>query len=142
VFLLSCIPSHVALCIIKPGVVPASTGDNGAYDSGGLSLSVDDPASQPYVVATGGTRLFLTSGQVDDHESTWDTNNTIRAGASGGGASSVWSLPFWQIRSSKADRSFFWVSKRSIRRVPFVQRGEFFLDITVRLEEEHRDGAH
>ena len=32
----------------------AATGDQGAYDGGGSSLAVDDPASQPYVTAVGG----------------------------------------------------------------------------------------
>ncbi len=73
----------------------AATGDNGAYDSGGV-LSVDDPASQPYVVAVGGTSLFLNPDGSYSHESTWNTNNTVRGGAGGGGISAVWSLPDWQ----------------------------------------------
>jgi kumamolisin len=81
---------------VQGQTIYASTGDNGAYDSGGSVLSVDDPASQPYVVATGGTRLFLTPGRAYDHESTWNADNTIASGAGGGGASVVWGQPSWQ----------------------------------------------
>jgi subtilase family serine protease len=73
----------------------AAAGDNGAYDSGSR-LSVDDPASQPYVVATGGTQLFVKSDGTHSYESVWNTNNTVRGGAGGGGISSVWSIPSWQ----------------------------------------------
>ncbi len=73
----------------------ASAGDNGAFD-GGPGLSVDDPASQPYVVGTGGTRLFLNSDRSYQSESTWNQSNTARGGASGGGISAVWSIPSWQ----------------------------------------------
>ena len=73
----------------------ASSGDKGAYDNG-FSLSVDDPASQPYVVGVGGTQLFLNSDGSYGHETTWNVNNTIRGGAGGGGVSSVWSIPSWQ----------------------------------------------
>ena len=37
----------------------AAAGDSGAYDDGS-TLSVDDPASQPYVTGVGGTSLYLT----------------------------------------------------------------------------------
>ncbi len=40
----------------------AAAGDSGAYDdSSSHSLVVDDPASQPYVVGVGGTRLTVNS---------------------------------------------------------------------------------
>jgi len=73
----------------------AASGDNGAYDNG-AALSVDDPASQPYVIATGGTRLFLDADAGYEYETTWNTDNTVRGGASGGGFSSIWPTPFWQ----------------------------------------------
>lgn len=73
----------------------AAAGDSGAYDNGS-TLSVDDPASQPYVVGVGGTRLAVASGQSYLRESAWNTNNTVAGGAGGGGVSAVWSIPSWQ----------------------------------------------
>ncbi|HEX5322700.1 MAG TPA: protease pro-enzyme activation domain-containing protein [Capsulimonadaceae bacterium] len=71
----------------------ASSGDSGAYDNGS-SLSVDDPASQPYVVGVGGTHLSLSSGAYSK-ESTWN-NGSASAGAGGGGVSKIWAIPSWQ----------------------------------------------
>ncbi|HYK89156.1 MAG TPA: S53 family peptidase [Acidobacteriota bacterium] len=73
----------------------AAAGDNGAYDGGGV-LSVDDPASQPYVNGVGGTSLFVNPDGTYNHETTWNVNNTIKGGAGGGGISSFWSIPSWQ----------------------------------------------
>jgi kumamolisin len=73
----------------------ASSGDSGAYDDGS-TLSVDDPASQPYMVGTGGTQLYVNSGETYNYETTWNVNNTVSGGAGGGGISSVWSIPSWQ----------------------------------------------
>ncbi|GFO67347.1 hypothetical protein GMLC_09260 [Geomonas limicola] len=73
----------------------AAAGDSGAYDNGS-TLSVDDPASQPYVVGVGGTRLAVASGQSYLRESAWNTNNTVAGGAGGGGVSALWSIPSWQ----------------------------------------------
>ena len=60
------------------------------------TLSVDDPASQPYMVGVGGTQLFVNSDGSYNHETTWNVNNTVSGGASGGGISSLWSIPAWQ----------------------------------------------
>lgn len=73
----------------------AASGDSGAYDDGS-TLSVDDPASQPYMVGVGGTQLFVGSGETYDHETTWNVNGTVSGGAGGGGISSVWPIPSWQ----------------------------------------------
>ena len=73
----------------------AASGDSGAYDNGS-TLSVDDPASQPYMVGVGGTQLFVNAGETYDYETTWNVNNTVSGGASGGGVSSLWSIPSWQ----------------------------------------------
>jgi kumamolisin len=73
----------------------AAAGDSGAYDNGS-TLSVDDPASQPYMVGTGGTQLFVNSGETYNYETTWDVNNTVSGGAGGGGVSTLWSIPTWQ----------------------------------------------
>jgi hypothetical protein len=61
-------------------------------------LSADDPASQPYVTAVGGTTIDkATSPPV---EQTW--NDGAGNGAGGGGISAVWPQPSWQGRSTVA----------------------------------------
>jgi kumamolisin len=65
----------------------AAAGDNGANDNG-RSLSVDDPASQPYVTGVGGTTLSTGSGASYLSEKAWING--------GGGASAVWPLPYYQ----------------------------------------------
>jgi kumamolisin len=69
----------------------AASGDAGAYDDG-QSLSVDDPASQPYVTATGGTTLKTAADQSYLGETTWWDG---KAGG-GGGISTFWPIPSWQ----------------------------------------------
>src|SRR5690242_8373708 len=79
----------------------AASGDSGAYDNG-TSLSVDDPSSQPYVTGTGGTQLFVGSGESYARESSWNVNGTASGGAGGGGVSSVWNIPTWQTGITSA----------------------------------------
>jgi len=73
----------------------AATGDSGSEDCYGppnsydTSLQVDDPASQPYVTAVGGTSLQSTNPL---YETAWNSDG----GAGGGGISSVWPMPSWQ----------------------------------------------
>jgi kumamolisin len=69
----------------------SAAGDSGADDNGS-SLSVDDPSSQPYVVAVGGTSLTTSSTGARSAETTWDDSS----GGGGGGISTVWSIPTWQ----------------------------------------------
>lgn len=76
-------------------VLYAAAGDSGAYDDGS-NLSVDDPASQPYVVGVGGTKLFLNSDGSYSHETTWSSGNGPGNEGGGGGKSVVWSIPSWQ----------------------------------------------
>jgi kumamolisin len=71
----------------------AASGDAGAY-SDQSKLSVIDPASQPFVVAVGGTRLMTQGGTYDD-ETTWN-NGSPSQGAGGGGVSALWVQPSWQ----------------------------------------------
>jgi kumamolisin len=73
----------------------AASGDSGAYENGS-TLSVGDPASQPYMVGVGGSQLYVNSGETYNYETTWNVNNTISGGAGGGGVSSVWGIPTWQ----------------------------------------------
>lgn len=80
----------------------AAAGDSGAYsDYPNTKLVVLDPASQPYMVATGGTSLTVnsTTGAYVS-ESVW--NNGVGNGAGGGGVSSVWAIPSWQANISTA----------------------------------------
>jgi kumamolisin len=69
----------------------SASGDVGSKDNGS-SLSVDDPSSQPYVVAVGGTTLSTSSSGVRTNETTWNNSS----GAGGGGISHVWTIPAWQ----------------------------------------------
>jgi subtilase family serine protease len=81
----------------------AAAGDAGAYDDG-QSLSVDDPASQPYVVASGGTTLSVNADGSYNSESSWGIpaqgQNDAQGG--GGGISSVWPIPSWQANIATA----------------------------------------
>ena len=71
----------------------AATGDLGAY-ANDSTLSVSDPAAQPFAVAVGGTHLN-TSGGAYAGEYVWN-NGSPTAGAGGGGVSIVWNQPTWQ----------------------------------------------
>lgn len=78
----------------------AAAGDSGAYDdfdvNSSLTLMVDDPASQPYVVGVGGTRLTVNpQNGAYGKESVW--NDGLGVGAGGGGVSTFWPIPSWQI---------------------------------------------
>jgi kumamolisin len=70
----------------------AAAGDDGADDNGS-SLSVDDPAAQPYVVGVGGTTMTTNSNQTIASETTWDESSSS---AGGGGISTVWPIPSYQ----------------------------------------------
>jgi len=80
----------------QPGIViTAASGDNGylnwdATGSSGKGL-LDFPASSPYVVAVGGTRLSLEAGGAWAGETVW---NGYHAG--GGGCSAVFTAQPWQ----------------------------------------------
>lgn len=54
---------------------------------------VDFPASCPYVLAAGGTRMVAANGSIDS-ETVW--NDGTRGGATGGGYSKVFPRPSWQ----------------------------------------------
>jgi kumamolisin len=72
----------------------AASGDDGSYDCFGFPmLSVDDPASEPWVAGVGGTALntSVASGQ-PQHEVTWNQGSN----AGGGGVSRFWTAPAWQ----------------------------------------------
>lgn len=91
----------------------AAAGDSGAYDDyPKTTLVVDDPASQPYVVGVGGTRLTVNAATgAYGSESVW--NDGKGKGAGGGGVSTVWAIPSWQKNVST-------VSSKTKRNVPDV----------------------
>lgn len=74
----------------------AAAGDSGAYDDyPSTTPAVDDPASQPYIVGVGGTRLAVNSvNGAYASEVVW--NNGLGNGAGGGGVSGFWPIPTWQ----------------------------------------------
>jgi hypothetical protein len=79
-----------------------AAGDNGSDDcntfetptpvSGQNPLSVDDPASQPYVVSVGGTTIDAATQP--PLEQVW--NDGADGGGGGGGISQSWTMPAWQ----------------------------------------------
>jgi kumamolisin len=76
----------------------AASGDGGAYDCPGgypNQLAVDNPASDPYVTAVGGTTLSL-NGSGYGSESAWNWVSHSPPLGSGGGLSGQFSRPAWQ----------------------------------------------
>ncbi|MBV8212896.1 MAG: S8 family serine peptidase [Verrucomicrobia bacterium] len=83
--------------------VLVSAGDNGAYGrTGGFSnpaqLNAPDPGSQPLVTCVGGTTLTTGPGEVYNGEEVWN-RLALGFGATGGGVSSYWPIPSWQLPS-------------------------------------------
>ena len=77
----------------------SSAGDDGSDDCAGhaaspvsAALSVDDPASQPYVTSVGGTTIV--NPTEPPAETVWNNGND--GGAGGGGISETWAMPSWQ----------------------------------------------
>jgi kumamolisin len=78
--------------------VCAAAGDDGSSDIRDQSqddgkLHVDFPASSPFALACGGTRLEAANGKIT-REVVW--NEGRQDGATGGGVSQVFDLPSWQ----------------------------------------------
>jgi hypothetical protein len=79
--------------------VVAASGDSGSEDCNApgifndTQLEVDDPASQPWVTAVGGTELD--SLGPPPGESVWNTG--VFEGTTGGGNSRLWTMPSWQL---------------------------------------------
>jgi subtilase family serine protease len=91
--------------------ITAASGDNGSEDcadSNGVpqpQLAVDDPASQPYVTAVGGTSLAAVGPRPT--EVVWNSSANaadvpFQPGAGGGGRSSLWPMPANQLDASPA----------------------------------------
>ena len=76
--------------------VCAAAGDTGSDDSAGDGkVHVDFPASSPFVLACGGTKLTASSSAITA-EVVWHASNTS---ATGGGISDVFDLPTYQQAS-------------------------------------------
>jgi kumamolisin len=76
--------------------VLAAAGDQGADDGDATGTpTVDFPASSPYVVGCGGTRLTLTSSSSVSQEVVWNDLSSGE-GATGGGVSELFALPSYQ----------------------------------------------
>jgi Pro-kumamolisin, activation domain/Fibronectin type III domain/IPT/TIG domain len=83
----------------------ASAGDDGSDDCAGhasnpvaTNLSVDDPASQPYVTSVGGTTI--TNATEPPAETVWNNGNA--GGGAGGGISEAWAMPPWETATAVA----------------------------------------
>lgn len=75
--------------------VLAASGDNGTSDgSTNGTATVDFPASSPYVVGCGGTKLTIAGGEIST-EVAWN-ELSANEGATGGGVSEVFALPSYQ----------------------------------------------
>lgn len=75
--------------------VTVACGDNGSGDGeSGTQPHVDFPASSPYALACGGTRLTALDGVISA-EVVWN-QSSAGEGATGGGVSSAFGLPAWQ----------------------------------------------
>ncbi len=76
--------------------ITVASGDSGSSD-GGTGDHVDFPASSPNVLACGGTALTASNGQRQS-EVVWN-DQASGGGATGGGVSTVFSLPSWQANA-------------------------------------------
>ncbi len=75
--------------------ITVASGDNGSSDGVTDGKNhVDFPASSPHVLAAGGTRVTVANGAIDQ-ETVW--NDGAQGGATGGGFSSVFTRPAWQM---------------------------------------------
>jgi kumamolisin len=96
--------------------VLAAAGDSGSADGDNDGKShCDFPASSPYVLSCGGTRLSLSASGGIAREVVW--NDGTGGGATGGGVSSVYPVPAWQSGAGVPDNAD---SGRAGRGVPDV----------------------
>jgi subtilase family serine protease len=106
----------------------SATGDQGSEDCNGQSgplgfspsLAVDDPSSQPFVTAVGGTTLSSLGPRPT--EKVWNNGGGLGGllgtapGAGGGGKSSFWAMPSYQSSAP----SFLHVAQSGARETPDV----------------------
>jgi kumamolisin len=94
--------------------VCAASGDNGSSDGvNDAADHVDFPASSPFALACGGTRLEAVGGGISA-EVVW--NDGANNGASGGGISSFFALPGWQagVKATGTQGQPIALSKRGV----------------------------
>lgn len=79
--------------------ITVAAGDSGSSDGvNDGSVNVDFPASSPYVLACGGTKIILSADDSSiDSEIVWNEGTTS---AGGGGVSDFFALPDYQINSN------------------------------------------
>jgi kumamolisin len=92
----------------------AATGDSGAYECGNSNIAVQDPSTQPYFTAVGGTS-FGSFDPGSDPNPTYPTgqeviwNNGCSStgchGSDGGGVSTLWGDPGFQAGAPGVDES-------------------------------------
>jgi kumamolisin len=80
--------------VSKGITICVSSGDDGSDDGGGKTIEVDFPASSPYVLGVGGTKLVAAAGSITS-ETVWN-EEMQDLGAGGGGVSVVFTKPVWQ----------------------------------------------
>ncbi len=103
----------------------AAAGDTGPYahDNNGKPTSiitVQDPASQPYVTGVGGTKLSVShAGGPWSSETTWNELN-ISEGAGGGGISTIWPIPSYQQPVATPGWAQLSLGSTTMRNVPDV----------------------
>jgi len=79
--------------------VTVAAGDDGSSDGESDGQPhVDFPASSPYALGCGGTKLIASAGSIES-EVVWN-ETSAGEGATGGGVSEVFTLPAWQAQSS------------------------------------------
>jgi hypothetical protein len=92
---LSAVNGALQLAAVAGMSVFSASGDSGSSDCGaGVGLAVDDPASQPFATAVGGTTLDVTAPTRSGGEVVW--NGGPDGGSGGGGLSLLWAMPSWQ----------------------------------------------
>lgn len=89
--------------------IVSATGDEGSEDCNGANnvpdpaLAVDDPSSQPFVTAVGGTTMSQPGPPPT--QSVWNNGGNVsglvgvQPGAGGGGISALWGMPGYQSRA-------------------------------------------
>jgi len=93
----------------------AAAGDFGAYDDGS-TLSVEDPASQPWVTGVGSTDLTTSSRTYVSESAVGHPLQSPAGLGGGGGISSIWGIPSYQIGAISTDS----LGSNTMRNVPDV----------------------
>jgi kumamolisin len=112
--------------------VVASSGDDGAYGRGPNGpYNVADPSSQPFVTAVGGTTLFTDGNSNYLGEQVWNQLPS-HAGATGGGISSYWPIPFYQTSEPVSGYVISNGGSSTYRNVPDVAAvGDLFTGVSI-----------